>query len=129
MSLEGKTVRITTRAATYHFGELGKVTSDHQNTLERILRVAFPDGTASWFSDAEVEVTSEDGDYIMIPRSSLPEVTEKDGYVETARDSLGVQWSFGKDPAEAPSETDPAHLIAIIEYFKEHNITLNQGER
>jgi hypothetical protein len=66
--------------------------------------------------------------FVLIPRSELPNVSKVEHgsfvYVETSNPG---SWSYGLHPDEAPSASDPAHLIAIIEWFREQGLPL-QGE-
>lgn len=67
--------------------------------------------------------------FVLIPRDELPEVSRVESgvftYVETAQPD---GWSYGLHPDEAPSASDPAHLVAIIEWFRAQGLPLHGEE-
>jgi hypothetical protein len=76
----------------------------------------------------DVVVEDLERDFVLIPRADLPDVTRetvgKFDYVTTGDGG----WSFGLGEEDAPSATDPAHLVAVIEWFRDNGIPLNGEE-
>jgi hypothetical protein len=81
-------------------------------------------GVFNKWAIAEI-VDNLDRDFVLIPRADLPDVTRetvgKFDYVTTGDGG----WSFGLGEEDAPSATDPAHLVAVIEWFRDNGIKLN----
>lgn len=89
--------------------------------LQGLLEVFPDDSTAEEVADALLS------EFVMIPRDDLPEVRKVESgsfqYVETVGPA---GWSYGTHPDEAPSASDPAHLVAIIEWFRKKNLPLHK---
>ncbi len=68
--------------------------------------------------------------FVLISRSELPAVNKVESgtfeYIETEGPG---GWSYGLHPDEAPSATDPAHLVAIIEWFRAQGLSLHWEEK
>mgnify|MGYP001579837809 FL=1 len=72
---------------------------------------------------AEAETLFDE--FVLIPRADLPPVhTAGVGhFVTTSQTRSDLDgWTF--DPADPPRGSDPAHLIAALEYFAAHQDTL-----
>lgn len=64
--------------------------------------------------------------FVVIPRDELPEVTRvQSGTFEYVRTQGPGGWSYGLTPGDTPSADDPAHLVAIVEWFRSQGLPLH----
>lgn len=68
--------------------------------------------------------------YVMIPRDELPAVRRVTVGLHDYAESQGPgSWSYGLSQEDAPAATDPAHLIAIVEWFQAQGIPMHEDDK